>query len=367
MIRIDEIYNNTLWTWFCKHRPGDRMFVCDPFGRSDADSVISYHNKDVTEVYYTFFFDQEPINLARHNSTFQKVFKNSKDIWYKNPNTKGYLITSEKSSTTVETICKQYGWIEKYYFFHGWAALDWYRGYNRTYLMPDPKDRTITKTFIAPNRIVAGERQHRLVMLYHIFKHRMTNNWISCPAVCPAENITISEAIKPLTKKYSDIEQVFSSQTFPIDFPNESDSPMKSCWLDLFDESAESLLYLVTETVATGQRLHLTEKTFKPICLRMPFIIVGTCGSLAYLKSYGFKTFGDVWDESYDNETDDAIRLERIASLLRSLDELSAEGKQDLFNMAQEIVEHNYNHFYNGGFEKILWDELISMLESINV
>jgi hypothetical protein len=97
----------------------------------------------------------------------------------------------------------------------------------------------------------------------------------------------------------------------------------------------------------------------------MPFIIVGTRGSLQYLRSYGFRTFEGIWDESYDLAEDD-VRIERIASLLRSLDELSPEGKQDLFEMACPIVEHNWNHFYNGGFEKILWAELKDMLHSID-
>jgi imidazoleglycerol phosphate dehydratase HisB len=139
---------------------------------------------------------------------------------------------------------------------------------------------------------------------------------------------------------------------------------MHSCWLSLFDESAESLLYLVTETVATGQRHHLTEKTFKPIALGMPFVIVGTKGSLEYLRGYGFRTFDSIWDESYDQAEDD-VRIERIASLLRSLDELSVEAKQDLFNQCQEVVEHNWNHFYNGGFEAVLWKELNEMLNGI--
>lgn len=302
--------------------------------------------------------------MARHRATLERVKFNASDIEWDKPADAKYLVTSEKDSDTVDQICAEYGYEKKYYFFHGWAALDWYRGYDKTFLMKPPEERIITKTFIAPNRIVAGERQHRLIMLYYIFKNNMTDNWISCPAVCPAEGVPIQEAVRPLDKRYPDIHTVFARQTFPMDFPNESGAPMHSCWLSLFDECAESLLYLVTETVATGRRLHLTEKTFKPICLRMPFIIVGTKGSLAYLRSYGFKTFGDIWDESYDDEEDDEISLERIASLLRSLDELPAEGKEYLFIRAQEIIEHNYNHFYKGGFEDILWKELNEMLDS---
>ena len=337
-----------------------KIYVCDPFGRSDPDSIVSYGEANTTQLNYTFFFDQEPINLARHIQTFRKVKSYATDTSM--PITGSYLVTSEKDSDIVDYICKRFEWKKLYYFFHGWAALDWYRGYNKTYLMPEPKDRKITKTFIAPNRIVAGEREHRLIMLYHIFKYEMTYNWISCPEVCPAENIKVIDAVKKLKNQYSDIEEVFSKQTLPIDFPNETGHPMKSCWLDLFNESAESLLYLVTETVATGKRLHLTEKTFKPICLRMPFIIVGTCGSLAYLRSYGFKTFNDLWDESYDDEIHDNQRIEKITWVLRGLDSAPVEEKQRLFDLAKEICEYNYNHFYNGGFEKILWNELQGML-----
>jgi len=282
-----------------------------------------------------------------------------------NNNPVGSIVTSERDSDAVDTICKKYHWKSYYYFFHGWAALDWYRGYDRTFLIKPWVERTITKTFIAPNRIIAGERQHRLEMLYHIFKLGLTNNHISCPVVCPGEGTHIHEAIDRLLPRYPDVQQVFQQQPLPLQFAGETDHPMHSCWLSLFDESSESLLYLVTETVAAGRRHHLTEKTFKPIAMGMPFVIVGTRGSLEYLRSYGFRTFDSIWDESYDR-ADDSVRIQEIANLLHGLDKLSPAGKQELFESAQEIIEHNWNHFYNGGFEKILWAELEEMLEKIH-
>ena len=337
--------------------------MCDPFGRSDPDSVIGYGKNDIHEYNYIFFFDQEPIHLNIHTATFDRVQANNADL-KQGFKLIGAICTSERNSDNVDKLCFKYSWKSYYYFFHGWAALDWYRGYDKTFLIQPWTERKITKTFIAPNRIVAGERQHRLEILYHIFKNNMTNNHISCPETCPAENISIHDAIQPLVGKYPDIESVFAKQTLPINFAGETDHPMHSCWLSLFDESAQSLLYLVTETVATGRRHHLTEKTFKPIALGMPFIIVGTRGSLEYLRSYGFRTFEGIWDESYDQAPDD-VRIERIASLLRSLDELPLEGKQDLFDQAQEVIEHNWNHFYGGGFEAVLWQELQEMLDGI--
>jgi len=59
------------------------------------------------------------------------------------------------------------------------------------------------------------------------------------------------------------------------------------------------------------------------------------------------------------------VRIERIAELLKSLDVLSTETKQQLFDAAQEVIEHNWNHFYNGGFEAVLWTELNKMLNGI--
>ena len=385
MIRIDEIYDNTIWPWIRQHHPGVRLWWCEPFGRTDPDSLVNYGSNDLVEHNYTLLWDQEPIHLNIHLPTFDAVVQLNDDVHTKcnsvnqknfaanragyakplrNSYSVGSIITSERDSDTVDVVCKKYNWKSYYYFFHGWAALDWYRGYDKTFLIKPWQERNISKTFLAPNRIVAGERQHRLEMLYWIFKIGMTDNHLSCPAVCPAENISILDAIQPLKNKYPDIDSVFAEQSLPRNFEDETDHPMHSCWLSLFDQSAESLLYLVTETVATGRRHHLTEKTFKPIALGMPFIIVGTQGSLKYLRSYGFRTFGDLWDESYDDEPDDSKRIEKIAHTLKLLDDLG-EYRQAIFDSAWDIVNHNWNHFYNGGFEAVLWQELQGMLNDI--
>ena len=357
MIRIDEIYSNTFLPLIAK-KHNHAMHWFDPFGSTklqDLCSAPAINNMNNDAIRY-LFWDQEPL----YKKELDCILPEFNSVY----DGKLVLVTSEMDSEAVEYANNKYGAHHLYYFFHGWAALDWFRGYDKTFLIDPPQQRQIKKTFIAPNRIIAGERQHRLEMLYYIFKNRMWDNHISCPLTCPAENINIYDAVQVLADKYPDIEQVMISAPLPMQFKHEENHPMHSCWLSLFDESAESLLYLVTETVATGQRLHLTEKTFKPIALGMPFIIVGTKGSLEYLRSYGFKTFDSIWDESYDL-ADDNVRIERIASLLTSLNELSDSGKQDLFEMALPIIEHNYNHFYNGGFEKILWSELQDVITTI--
>jgi hypothetical protein len=378
MIRIDELYCNTFWQWMQEKLPGIRMFYCDPPGHTRIHNLFNY-GSDYNEKGYIFFHDQEPIHLDSFKNLFEEVLNRNDDLYdsefgtpngaeyhwqlYINKLKKGSVVISEKGEF-VDLLEKTYNWKSYYYFYHGWASLDWYRGYNRSFLIKPLDKRKIVKTFISPNRIVGGKRLHRLEMLYFIFKNKLTDNHISCPGVCPEENISIIEAAENLETKYPDIKSVFVNQTLPINFNGEADHPMHSCWLSLFNESADSLLYLVTETVASGQRLHLTEKTFKPIALGMPFILVGTRGSLQYLRSYGFKTFSNIWDESYD-DADDSTRIQKIAELLKYLDCKTVQEKQQLFENAMPVIKHNWNHFYNGGFEKILWSELTGMLNDI--
>ena len=359
MIRIDEIYYN-IFAAKMQARPTTGLHWFEPFGTTEFKNLCSIPpiNNAKNRL---LFWDQEPV----HQDRFIQMYDQYLPMYANSFNGPTTLITSEKNSANLDWVCNTYNLRSAYYFFHGWAALDWYRGYDKTFLMKPPAERKITKTFIMPNRIVGGKRQHRLLMLYHIFKYGMTDNHISCPAVCPVENIPIEDCIKDLVNTHPDIKEVFNKQSFPINFPQETGHPMHSCWLSLFDESAESMLYLVTETIATGQRLHLTEKTFKPICLRMPFVMVSTQGSLAYLRSYGFKTFNHLWDESYDDEIHDDQRIEKIAFTLKAMDILPVHEKQKLFDMAQEICEYNYDHFYNGGFEAVLWQELQDMLDEL--
>lgn len=339
-----------------------RMFYCDPFGRTDVDSVKSSDFDLRREHTYVFFLDQEPINLNRQRATFEHVKKMS---WF-HVSDQPILITSEFDSDPVQQVCQEFGYRSACYFFHGWAALDWYRGYDRSYLMPAPRQRNITHTFLSPNRIIAGDRWHRTVMFYHLKRRGLHHNHVSFPIMCPVEHKTPPEITMQFIDRYPDIQQVVGIQmSSPLTFTGENDHPMHSYKLSLFQEASESLLYFVTETVADGSRQHLTEKIFKPICLQMPFVLLSTQHSLRYLRSYGFKTFSEFWDESYDNEPDVFRRMEMIADLLLDLDRRTQQQKQDLFDSMRSILEYNYQHFYRGGFVSKLDQELQELLNTL--
>lgn len=75
-----------------------------------------------------------------------------------------------------------------------------------------------------------------------------------------------------------------------------------------------------------------------------PFILVGPAGSLELMRSDGFQTFGDFWDESYDNEQDHTKRLEMIFDLLLEINSWSLEKCQNTYAAMQDILQHNYKN-----------------------
>ena len=363
MIRIDEIYNNTFWPWLKKNKPGTRLFFCDPPGRADPDSLFNLGDDSIVENDYVFLHDQEPVHLDLHQSLFADVIRRNDDI---SNHPQGHIIVSEQGEF-VEQLCATYGWTSHYYFYHGWACKDWFRGYDKTFLIPRARDRVPTKTFISPNRMIAGKRDHRVLFLYNVFKQGLENNWISAPRTCVYENVDISVVAKKYNNIYPDIEQVFRVADLPKLFPGEETQPMTSCWLTNFDEAADSLIYVPTETIYFGRRLHITEKTFKAIALEMPFVLVAPAHSLEYMRGYGFKTFVGIFDESYDEEEDDVLRIEKVTRLLKDLNSLSIKERQQIHRACLPIVEYNFEHFYGKGFEDILWTELKEMLGELAV
>jgi len=369
MIRIDEIYNNTIWPWLQKNKPGTRLFFCDPPGNTSPDALFNLGSDDIIETDYVWMHDQEPCWEEEYRPLFDDVIKRNLDIQQPGgPGTKivtpGHIVVSEHGEY-VERLCAAYGWKSHYYFYHGWACQDWFRGYDKSFLIPRARDRAPTRTFMSPNRIVGGKRDHRVLFLYNVFKQGLEHNHISAPRVCQYENVDISVVSNKYCNTYPDISQVFEQAALPRLFAGEELQQMTSCWLGNYAEAQDSLVYVPTETVYFGRRTHITEKTFKAIALEMPFVLVAPVNSLEYMRSYGFRTFDDVFDESYDAETDDVLRVEKVVRLLKDLDNQSERERQSIHRACLPIVEHNFRHFYMGGLTNILWPELTGMLHGL--
>jgi hypothetical protein len=92
------------------------------------------------------------------------------------------------------------------------------------------------------------------------------------------------------------------------------------------------------------QTMFLSEKTFKVIACRHPFIIMGNKDSMKKLREIGYKTFEGFIDESYDS----LPTHERMKAIIESIKKIdSIEDKISWFKGMEEIIEHNYTTFQN--------------------
>ena len=103
-----------------------------------------------------------------------------------------------------------------------------------------------------------------------------------------------------------------------------------------------SLVSIVTETNFASKALTLTEKSFKPSKEKHPFIIVGVKGALKSMREFGFQTFGEFWDESYDEEENPTTRLHKIIEVCKDIGNWDREKILDFKRKVKPIVENNY-------------------------
>ena len=94
--------------------------------------------------------------------------------------------------------------------------------------------------------------------------------------------------------------------------------------------------------------IFITEKLWRSIYYKRPFILMGNHRTLEYLKGLGFKTFDCMWNEDYDMIFNPNEREQACLNLLKEVcDKYSIESIHNKVysEEVQHILEHNYNLF----------------------
>jgi hypothetical protein len=318
-----------------------------------------------------FLFDQEPVISELLHSYF--------NFFLANP-IPAVFVTSEKSNT-VNTMCDLYNFQSLYYFFHGFAALDWYRGfyalnYNKSIVKQYNYD------FISFNRIINNDRSYRIYFVSLLKEQGLLDHGqVSFNVTDNLFDDWRNEVSDPNTKLSLHAQQhaeqhltninklVIDRAELPgsasADIPRTIDSWMDSTNIS-FNEPADidAFWHIVTETVFYYDKLHLTEKIFKPIVSKQPFMLLAAPGNLAYLKSYGFKTFDSVIDENYDNIVDNDLRIRAVVKQLHWYCNLAPDEKTDIIQQLKPVIQHNFDHFY-GEFRHIITRELLDNTKTL--
>ena len=92
-------------------------------------------------------------------------------------------------------------------------------------------------------------------------------------------------------------------------------------------------------------RTEVSEKIYKPLAYSHPLIVYGSEGTLRYLKRNGFETFGNLWDETYDDVASDHERFGAVSRTVRQATADHAHGQWD--PETQQKIAHNAQQFWD--------------------
>jgi hypothetical protein len=115
-------------------------------------------------------------------------------------------------------------------------------------------------------------------------------------------------------------------------------------WGDVYlkaEPYVDTYFSLVTETVFEYPYSFRTEKIWKPIVMGHPWIVVANQGYYRDLHNLGFRTFGHVIDETFDQIENSQDRIERVAAVVEDL------CQQDLaafVNECHNVCKYNQQH-----------------------
>lgn len=96
-----------------------------------------------------------------------------------------------------------------------------------------------------------------------------------------------------------------------------------------------------------------TEKTYKAIMCKRPFIIVSTPFFLKELKQLGYKTYSPFINESYDNIVDNNKRMDAIILEITRIKNLSPAEFEIFVKSCKDIAEYNYQQLLINQKQKI--------------
>ncbi len=88
----------------------------------------------------------------------------------------------------------------------------------------------------------------------------------------------------------------------------------------------------------------LSEKIYRAIQHKLPFMVYSKVDYLKYLRALGFQTFDKLFDESYDDIEDWQLRGRMIANQVKRFCQKTDTEKNQWVEQAKEITEFNYNH-----------------------
>lgn len=230
--------------------------------------------------------------------------------------------------------------------------------------------------------LFGAKRTHRVMLLSQLQQHKILNKgicaWNATVTYPPLDteesnNVTSNDNFAPeflTTSKFTRINEHWAQSQELIagyhQFGHLYDAPYKHPAIvginnqNKFEQPAlkKTFLNVSVETVFKYPYPFVTEKTFRPILHKRPFVIVGAPHSLKFLRSIGFKTFDKFWDESYDNIENPDLRMKAVVDIVKQISNTPVAQLQELCYNMKTVLEYNFDHYVNCYSKTDLLDKL---------
>ena len=244
--------------------------------------------------------------------------------------------------------CKQHSKEEYIEFQEG---VEWDGKTSNNSIHPDAP--VSIKDYSLPfNSLNRAHRSHRSEHLYFLAENKLSGlvsggAWFATHPINPPiyQTVDYNYYKTVLNKNYPKTVDV-------TDLVNQVPNLINN--LEIYERSQ---LTVVTESHfdQTGG-LFITEKTFRPLLVGHPFMILGQKGILKKLTSWGFRTDFDGLDQSYDLIEDNEERFIQFHHSLTNWYYKSLEEKRLLLEKWKSTIEHNFNHYKIINFKKSMFD-----------
>lgn len=193
------------------------------------------------------------------------------------------------------------------------------------------------KLFLSLNR---QTRTHRLKLVSYLKEINLIDSSIvSCGYIelhNLKENKVLEDDLKRLTPK--EINNLTSILPLELDDTNNTKHlPNPSAY---YNDSYWSLIG--ERDFYSDEYIGWTEKVLKSFLFYHPFIVIGLPHTLKSLKNFGFKTFENYIDESYDNITNHQKRFDAIKIEIDKLAKLTLDEHHQMYLEMLPILEHNH-------------------------
>ena len=155
----------------------------------------------------------------------------------------------------------------------------------------------------------------------------------------------VSRGIVDYSKEYGKESVEFANKFIPNSYDSKEEGFFT--FLNLIPYF-NSYFNIITETswgpgydFEVPQKIHLTEKVWKPISAFQPFILISTKNNLKKLREWGFRTFDGFIDESYDELDTYEERIKIINKEIIRLCSMSRKELDAWYWSMEDILVHN--------------------------